>query len=235
MERVDLSGARLQRLAEIFDTPDKLAALERWTQRELFRPKRIIVGMSGASGQQWGIRLLEVLQRIPPYPGVETHLVISEGAKEVMKYEMGYKPEDIESVCKLASVVYDNRNMAAAISSGSFVATCDGMVVVPCSVKTLQEIASSNDESLISRAAFRIIGEKKRLVLIPREPTVSRAYLRNALGSMDNEAVIMFPEPSFYHDPMTVQNIIDQTVQRILDKFGIEANLFKRWETPLGN
>lgn len=224
----------LKRLATVFDTPDKLDALERWTQRELFRPKRIIVGMSGASGQQWGIRLLEVLQNIP-YPGVEIHLVMSDGAKEVMKHEMGYNPEDIERVCKLASVVYDNRNMAAAISSGSFVATCDGMIVVPCSVKTLQEIASSNDESLISRAAFRIIGEKKRLLLVPREPTVSRAYLTNALEAMNNEAIVVFPEPSFYNGPMTVKDIIDQTVQRILDKFGIEANLFKRWETPQGS
>lgn len=191
--------------------------------------KRIIIGMSGASGQQWPIRLLEVLHQMP---GIETHLVMSEGAKEVMKYEMNYKPEDIERVCKLASVVYNNRNMAAAISSGSFVARTEGMIVVPCSVKTLQEIASANDESLISRAAFCALKEQRRLLLVPREPSVTLAYLRNCVAAVENGAIIMFPEPSFYNGPMSVDEIIGQTVQRILDKFGIEANLFKRWETP---
>lgn len=194
--------------------------------------RKIIIGMSGASGQQWPIRLLEVLHQMPH---IKTHLVMSEGAKEVMKYEMSYKPEDIERICQLASVVYDNRNMAAAISSGSFVAKTEGMIVVPCSVKTLHEIAWANDESLISRAAFCALKEQRKLVLVPREPSVTLSYLRNCVAAVENGAIIMFPEPSFYHGPMTVENIIDQTVQRILDKFGIEANLFKRWETPQGS
>ena len=205
---------------------EELISFREWlTERN--KPRRIIIGMSGASGAQYSIRLLEVLSGLPY---IETHLVVSDGMKTVMRLEMNYTSEDIERVAKLASVVYDNRNMASAISSGSF--KTEGMIVVPCSVKTLQEIASGNDESLISRAAFCTLKEGRELVLVPRETPATLQYLKNLVTAKENGASIVFPEPAFYHKPKTFEAIIDQTVGKILDQLGIEANLFQRWETP---
>jgi flavin prenyltransferase len=207
-------------------TDEELRDFRTW-RAEFNKPRRIIIGMSGASGAQWGIRTLEVLSRVP---NMETHLVVSSGSDEVMKYEMGYDSEDLDRVRNLATVVYDNKNMAAAVSSGSF--KTEGMVVVPCSVKTLSEIASANDESLISRAAFCTLKEGRRLVIVPRETPLTLEYGRNLVKVMENGAQVLLPVPAFYHRPKTVEEIIDQTVGKILDQFDIDAKLFTRWETP---
>lgn len=234
MEIVDLSGARLQRLAEIFDTPDKLDALERWTERELFRPKRIIVGVSGASGQQWPIEILKILRQIP-FPGAESLVIFSEGSLEVMKYEMGYNPRNIDQIKSLATRVYNNRNMAADISSGSF-GPIDGMVVVPCSVKTLHEIALGDDESLIARAAHVTLKEAgRRLILVPRETPFTLPYAKNIEASLLAGIHIFNPVPGFYDRPESIDALVTQTACRVLDQLGLgfDVNqIVKRWETP---
>ncbi len=207
-------------------TDEELRAFRKW-QEEQSKPRRLIVGMSGASGAQYGIRLLQVLHEIP---NIETHLVASDNTRLITRHEMGLNDEEHEAIMNLATVRYGYRQMEGAISSGSF--KSEGMIVVPCSVKTLEQIAAGNDENLLSRAAFCTLKERRRLLLVPREPSVTKAYLENCLRAMNNGAMIMFPEPAFYNGPMTVADIINQTVQRALDKFGIDAKLSKRWETP---
>lgn len=207
-------------------TDEELKAFRLW-YAEQNRPKKIILGITGASGAQYGLRLLEVLTNLPQ---IETHLVVSDNTRLVLRYEMGYSDEQIEDAMTLATHRYNNRQMEAAISSGSF--KTEGMIVAPCSVKTLEHIANGSDESLIDRAAFCCLKEGRRLVLIPRESPVTEAYLENLLKVKRNGAHIVLPEPAFYHIPKTIEAIIDQTVQKALDYFGIEANLFQRWETP---
>ncbi|MBI4057744.1 UbiX family flavin prenyltransferase [Candidatus Microgenomates bacterium] len=189
--------------------------------------KRIIIGMSGASVPQIGVRLLEVLTEDSL---IETHLVISEGAKEVMKYEMGFGERDVAALEEKASFAYHERNMAASISSGSF--KTDGMIVVPCSMKTLADIAWSRDENLVSRAAIVCLKEGRKVVLVPRETPFTLSYAENIVQAIRNGAVVLPPLPAFYHGPQTIDDIINHTVQKILDQFGIEKNLFRRWETP---
>lgn len=186
--------------------------------------KRIIIGITGASAPQLGVRLFEVLASDTQ---IETHLVISESAKEVMKLEMEFDDQMIEDLEKRAFASHNNRNMAAPISSGSF--KTDGMVVVPCSMKTLADIAWSRDESLVSRAAIVCLKERRKVVLVPRETPTTLSYLENMVQATRNGAVILLPVPAFYHKPKTIDDIIDQTVQKILDQFGIEKNLFNRW------
>lgn len=207
---------------------EELIAFREWLA-ERQSPRRIILGITGASGAQYGLRLLEVLTTLER-PKIESHLVASENTSLVLKYEMGYSDEQIEELFSRAPYRYHNRQMEAAISSGSF--KTEGMIVAPCSVKTLEHIAHGSDETLIDRAAFCCLKEGRKLVLIPRETPVTLSYVENLRQVILNGAHIVLPEPAFYHIPRTVEAIIDQTVQKALDYFGIEANLFQRWETP---
>ncbi len=177
---------------------------------------RIVVGLAGSSSPIYGIRTLEALREA----GVETHLVISDGARRTIPIEARRKVED---VAKLASVVYDNHDLAAAVSSGSFMT--DGMIVAPCSMKTLAAIAHSFSDDLLVRAADVTLKERRKLVLVPRETPLQRNMERAA----EIGAVILPPMPAFYHAPKTVDDIINQTVGKILDQFRIPHNLFRRW------
>jgi polyprenyl P-hydroxybenzoate/phenylacrylic acid decarboxylase-like protein len=181
---------------------------------------RIVVGLAGSSSPIYGIRTLEVLREA----GIETHLVISDGARRTIPIEARRKVKDIE---KLASVVYDNHDLAAAVSSGSFMT--DGMVVAPCSMKTLAAIAHSFSDDLLVRAADVTLKERRKLVLVPRETPLHLGHLRNMERAAEIGAVILPPMPAFYHNPKTVDDIINQTIGKILDQFRIPHNLFKRW------
>lgn len=194
--------------------------------KEREQNRRIVVGISGASFPILGIRTVEVLAQMPD---IETHLIVTEGAKLVMKEELGWTDEDIKNLLKRADFHYSERDMASSVSSGSFKTL--GMIVVPCSVKTLQHIAYANDENLVTRAAFVNLKENGRtLVLVPRETPATLDYLKNLVKAKENGAVIFFPEPASYQGPHTIDDIVDHLVGRILDQFGIDAHLFQRWE-----
>ncbi|TNH42733.1 UbiX family flavin prenyltransferase [Photorhabdus luminescens] len=186
--------------------------------------KRLIVGLTGASGAIYGIRLLQVLQ---PVEGVETHLVISHSARQTIALETDYSLRDVQA---LADVVYDNRDIAAAISSGSFKTL--GMVILPCSMKTLSGIVHSYTDGLVTRAADVVLKESRKLVLGVRETPLHLGHLRLMTQAAEIGAVIMPPVPAFYHQPQQIQDIIDQTVNRVLDQFDIELphDLFTRWQ-----
>lgn len=182
--------------------------------------KRIVVGISGASGVIYGARLLEVLMDTD----YETHLVISESGKLNFEIETQYKAEEIES---MADRVWDHKNMAASLASGSFIT--EGMVVVPCTIKTLSGIANSYNENLIVRAADVTLKEKRKLVLVVRETPLHKGHLRLMTMAADMGAHILPPVPSFYHAPKSIEDIIDQTIGKIFDYIGIQHDLFKRW------
>ena len=183
-------------------------------------PKRIVVGISGASGVTYGVRLLSLLEKTD----YETHLILSESGKLNITLETGYRPEDVQA---MADRVYDPRDMAAALSSGSFLTT--GMVVVPCTIKTLSGIANSYNDNLLVRAADVTLKEKRKLVLVVRETPLHKGHLRLMSMAADMGAHILPPMPSFYHRPKTIEDIIDQTIGKIFDYLGIEHELFKRW------
>ncbi|MFH0813754.1 MAG: UbiX family flavin prenyltransferase [Pseudomonadota bacterium] len=186
--------------------------------------KRIIVGMSGASGPQYGIRLLEVLKE---FDNVETHLVISEAAQKNIQLESDLTVEQVEA---LADFTYSNTNLAASISSGSF--RTEGMVIAPCSVKTLSGLANSFDTNLLIRAGDVTLKEKRKLILIFRETPLHLGHLRLMAQVAEIGATILPPMPAFYHHPKTIQDIVDQTIGKILDQFGLEHQLFCRWKEP---
>lgn len=183
--------------------------------------KRIIVGISGASGTVYGIRLLEVLGRID---GVETHLILTHGARVTMEHETSMSPKDLES---LAHVIHSPDNLAACISSGSF--KTDGMVVAPCSMKSLSMIAYSIDDNLLVRAADVVLKERRKLVLIVRETPLHLGHLRQMTIVTEMGGIILPPVPSFYHEPKTIDDIIDQTIGKTLDQLGLQHDLFQRW------
>lgn len=183
--------------------------------------KRIIVGISGASGVIYGIRLLQVLKDAE----VETHAVISGVAKKNILIETDFSVEDVE---KLAFQVHDEKNMAASISSGSF--KTDGMVVVPCSIKTLSGIAHSYDENLMIRAADVILKERRKLVLVVRETPLHKGHLELMTRVADLGGILLPPVPAFYHNPRTIDDIVNHTLGKILDCLGIENDLFARWK-----
>ena len=183
-------------------------------------PKRIIVGISGASGVIYGVRLLRALRDT----NYETHLILSKAAELNINIETDYSPTEIKSMAKR---VYDHSDIAAPLASGSFLT--EGMVVIPCTIKTLSGIANSYSENLIVRAADVSLKEKRRLVLVVRETPLHKGHLRLMSLAADMGAHIMPPVPSFYHRPETINDIIDQTVGRILDCLGVENNLFTRW------
>jgi len=182
--------------------------------------KRIVIGISGASGVTYGVRLLSLLKE----SDYETHLVLSEAGKLNIKIETAYTPAEVEA---MASHVYDQKNMAAALASGSFLTK--GMVVVPCTIKTLSGIANSYNENLLVRAADVTLKEKRKLVLVVRETPLHTGHLRLMTLAAEMGAHILPPVPSFYHQPKTIEDIIDQTIGKIFDYLGIEHNLFQRW------
>jgi 4-hydroxy-3-polyprenylbenzoate decarboxylase len=181
----------------------------------------LVVGITGASGAIYGIRLLEVLSAIK---NIETHLIVSEPAEAIIKYETGRSVEDVK---ELASFSYDISDLGARISSGSF--RTDGMIVAPCTVKTMSAIANSYSENLLVRAGDVTLKERRRLLLLVRETPLHLGHLRNMERLCEMGAIIMPPAPAFYHRPQTIQDIVDLTVGRMLDLFGIEHTLFQRW------
>jgi flavin prenyltransferase len=181
---------------------------------------RIIVGMTGATGTIYGVRLLERLRDA----GVETHLVISRWGARTLMHETPYSREQVEA---LASVTYAAGDMGAAISSGSF--RTDGMIVAPCSAKTLAAIAHGYGDNLIHRAADVVIKERRRLVLAVREAPLSDIHLENMLKLSRMGVVILPPLPAFYNHPATIDDLVDQAVARMLDQFGLETRGVERW------
>lgn len=188
--------------------------------------KRIVVGISGASGVVHGVRLLEVLRGVDD---VEVHLVITNAGKKTIALETDRSIEEVEILADRCHRVGD---IAASIASGSF--KTSAMVVVPCSMKTLSGIANSYADNLLIRAAEVALKDKRRLVLVPRETPFHLGHLRLLVRVAEMGAVVMPPVPAFYHRPETVEEIVDQTVNRILDILGIELDddLFRRWEGP---
>jgi flavin prenyltransferase len=181
---------------------------------------RIIVGISGASGIVYGLRLLEVLRRL----GIETHLVISKSAEITLAHETTMK---VSAVKALADVVYANTDIAAAISSGSF--KTRGMIIAPCSIRTVSEIATGVTSSLMSRAADVVLKERRRLVLMVRESPLHTGHLRTLTKASEIGAIIAPPMPAFYTKPETIADLVDHTVGRVLDLFDIDAGLVRRW------
>jgi 4-hydroxy-3-polyprenylbenzoate decarboxylase len=181
---------------------------------------RLIVGITGATGVVYGVRLLERLQAT----GIETHLVLSRWAARTLLHETGYTPEAVE---RLATRSYPPAALGAAIASGSFLTR--GMVVVPCSMRTLSAIAHGQSENLIHRAADVTLKERRRLVLVVREAPLSEVHLENMLRLSRMGAVICPPVPAFYHRPRTLDDVIDYTVGRILDQVGVHLDL-PRWD-----
>jgi len=183
--------------------------------------RRIVVGLSGASGVIYGIRTLLHLRAMED---VETHLVISDGARINIPIETEYGLDAVES---MADVVYRPDNLAAAISSGSF--QTDGMIVIPCSVKTLSAIVHSFADNLLSRAADVCLKEKRKLVLVVRETPLHKGHLELMVKAADLGAMILPPMPAFYHKPETIEDLIDQTIGKAFDYLGLEHRLFRRW------
>lgn len=187
--------------------------------------KRLIVGISGASGTIYGVRLLEVLKDVDE---VETHLIMSNGAEQTLGIEM--KDITAKEVQGLANVVHKVGDLAASVSSGSYKTL--GMVILPCSIKTLSGIVHSYTDNLLTRAADVILKERRPLLLCVRETPLHLGHLRLMSQAAELGAVIMPPSPAFYHVPQTIKDIVDQSVNRIIDQFDIPLpkDLFKRWQ-----
>lgn len=182
---------------------------------------RLVVGMSGSSAPQFGITLLRALAALGT---VETHLVMSEGARQTVDIEARVDPKDLE---ELADVVHDNRDLAASISSGSFPTI--GMAVVPCSMRTLAAVATGNTAELLTRAADVALKERRRLVLVTRETPLNLIHIRNMETVTLAGATVLPPVPAFYHRPRSIDDLLAHTAGKVLDQFGIEHQLFRRW------
>ena len=185
--------------------------------------QRLIVGISGASGAIYGIRLLEILQKLPE---IDTLLIISKAAKRTIVLETDYKVDQVE---KLANEVLPDHDIAASVSSGSY--KTSGMIVIPCSIKTLSGIANSYADNLLVRAADVVLKEQRKLVLILRETPLHLGHTQLMTRSIKIGATLLPAMPAFYHRPSTIDDLINQTVNRTLDQFGIDLpeDLFKRW------
>ena len=192
-------------------------------RRDVTIPKRLVVGISGASGIVYGIRTLEFLRKA----GIETHLIMSKAAEMTLVYETDLKARDVRA---LADVNHTPANIGASISSGSF--RTMGMIIVPCSVRTMAEIATGVTSSLMSRAADVVLKERRRLVLAFRETPLHSGHLRTMAQLSDMGAVISPVVPAFYSRPKTIDDIVDHTVGRLLDLFDIDVGVVKRWKTP---
>jgi 4-hydroxy-3-polyprenylbenzoate decarboxylase len=182
--------------------------------------KRIVIGISGASGVIYGIKMLSLLQE----KDFETHLIISESGRQNIEIETSYKADEVAG---MANYTYDNKDVGAALASGSYLT--EGMVVVPCTIKTLSGIANSYTNNLLVRAADVTLKEKRRLVLVVRETPLHVGHLRLMTRAAQMGAHILPPVPSFYHQPKTIDDIIHQTIGKIFDYLSIEHNLYKRW------
>jgi len=194
--------------------------MKRSRPRQARSRDRLIVGITGASGVIYGVRLLELLRALP----VESHLVISASAEVALAHETKLK---LAQVRQLADVVYPAQDIAAAISSGSFRTL--GMIVAPCSMRTLAEIATGVTASLLTRAADVTLKERRRLVLMVRETPLHAGHLRNMLTAAELGAVIAPPVPAFYGRPATIAAMIDHSLGRVLDLFGLDAGTVRRW------
>jgi 4-hydroxy-3-polyprenylbenzoate decarboxylase len=183
--------------------------------------KRLVIGMTGATGAVFGVRLLEVLAD----SDVETHLVISKWAQRTIEHETS---KTLEAVCGLATAVHGPGNMGARISSGSF--HTDGMVVVPCSMRTVAAIAHGQGDHLVHRAADVILKERRKLVLVARETPLNDIHLENLLKLSRMGVTVLPPMPAFYNFPETLDDMVNHIVMRILDQFDISLDLFKRWD-----
>jgi 4-hydroxy-3-polyprenylbenzoate decarboxylase len=183
--------------------------------------RRLIVGITGATGAIFGVRLLQALRTA----NVESHLVLSRWGQQTIEHEMGM---GLAQLRELAAVVHGVGNMASTISSGSFLT--DGMVIAPCSVRTLAAIASGNGENLVHRAADVVLKERRKLVLLVRETPLSEIHLENMLKLARIGATILPPVPAFYNKPQTIDDLVDHVVARALDQFGIPAEFAKRWD-----
>ena len=186
------------------------------------KSKRLIVGISGATGAIYGVRILEILSRMED---VETHLVLSKAGKMTIQVETPFSAKDVEA---MADVVHDVNNVGASISSGSF--RTEGMVIAPCSMKSMGGIAHSLGGDLLVRAADVVLKERKKLVLVARETPLHLGHLEAMVALTRMGAVIFPPVPAFYHRPKTLDDVINQTVTRILDQFDIDVKLFHRWD-----
>ena len=182
--------------------------------------KRIIVGITGATGAIFGIRMLQALKAA----SVESHLIISKWGLQTLEYETSFTGQQVRD---LAAVNYEQGNMGAAVSSGSFLT--EGMVVAPCSVRTLAAIAHGTGEHLVHRAADVILKERRKLVLLVRETPLSEVHIDNMLKLARMRVTIMPPMPAFYNHPQSLDDMVDHIVARMLDQFGIEADFAKRW------
>ena len=188
--------------------------------------KRLVIGISGASGVTYGVRMLELLRKTE----FETHLIISRAGKLNIEIETSYKLGEIEA---MADFTYDHKDMAASLASGSFLT--EGMVVIPCTIKSLSGIANAYDENLLVRAADVTLKEKRKLVLVVRETPLHIGHLRLMTMAAEMGAHLLPPVPSFYHQPKTIADIIDQTIGKVFDYIGIEHDLFNRWGEPGDN
>jgi 4-hydroxy-3-polyprenylbenzoate decarboxylase len=184
------------------------------------KPRRLIVGISGASGTIYGVRLLQALRGV----AIESHLVMTRSAEITMAHELDMKVKDVHA---LADVVYTNTDIGAAISSGSF--RTEGMVVAPCSIRSLAEIAYGNTDNLLSRAADVVLKERRRLVLMVRETPLHVGHLRAMTQAAEIGAILLPPVPAFYTRPKTIDDIVNHTVGRVLDLFNIDNTLVRRW------
>ena len=185
-------------------------------------PRRIIVAISGASGAVYGVRLLQVLQTCP---GIESHLVVSDAGWRTLRHELDM---DATSVEALAHTVHDARNVGASIASGSF--QCAGMVIAPCSMRTLAAVAHGLSDSLLTRAADVVLKERRRLVLMVRETPLHLGHLRNMVSVTEMGAIVCPPVPAFYLRPQSVADIVDHSVARALDLLDVQHPLDARWE-----
>jgi len=187
--------------------------------------QRLIVGITGASGVRYGVRMLEILRDLP----VESHLVLSKAAEMTLAYETDLKVAQVKA---LADVVYPVGDVGAAISSGSFQTL--GMVIAPCSIRSMSEIATGVTSNLLTRAADVVLKERRRLVLMLRETPLHTGHLRSLLALSEMGAVIAPPVPGFYAKPESLEEMVDHTVGRVLDLFGLEAGKVKRWGEESG-
>ena len=185
------------------------------------RPRRLIVAITGATGAVYGVRLL---QQLAATPGVETHLVVTDAAALTLHQEMDMQRRDVEA---MAHVVHKNRDIGASIASGSF--QSDGMVVAPCSMKTLASVAHGLSDNLVARAADVVLKERRRLVMMVRETPFNLAHLRNMTAVTEMGGIVFPPLPSFYHKPASIEEMVDHTVGRVIDLFGLEHGLAPRW------
>ena len=188
--------------------------------------KRLIVGITGATGAVYGVRLLETLGQMPE---MESHLVLSDAGALNLWHELRMRRKDLE---KLATAAYNPKDIGASIASGSFLT--EGMVIAPCSMKTLAAVAHAHADDLVSRAADVVLKERRRLVLIPRETPLNLAHLRNMTAVTEMGCIIMPPVPAFYAMPNSIDELVAHTVARVLDLFGVHSPKLARWQGMKG-